>query len=180
MPGPLEATAYLGLGGNLGDPKAAMAAALRIIDGDPGCRVEAVSSIYRTPPWGEVVQPDFLNCVAGIRTTLPPKGLLDLCLRTENALKRVRKVPGGPRVIDVDVLTYSSQTWKEPGLEIPHPRMTLRAFVLLPLREIAPGFTLEGRSLDALLDHVDRDGISVVDPGDGWWRGSASSASGAA
>ena len=170
MPGRLEATAYLGLGGNLGDPKATMAAALRILDGNQDCRVSAVSSVYRTPPWGEVVQPDFLNCVAEIRTNLTPKGLLHLCLETENVLKRVRKIPGGPRVIDVDVLTYSGQTWKEPGLEIPHPRMTKRAFVLLPLREIAPNLTLDGLSLDALLEHVDRDGISVVDPGDGWWR----------
>ncbi len=170
LPGLIEANAYLGLGGNLGDPRAAMAAALRIIDAHARCRVAAVSSIYRTPPWGDVVQPDFLNCVAGIRTTLPPKDLLDLCLATENVLKRVRKEPGGPRVIDVDVLTYEALTLKEPGLEIPHPRMTLRAFVLLPLREIAPGLMPGGRTLDALLRDVDREGISVVEPGDGWWR----------
>jgi 2-amino-4-hydroxy-6-hydroxymethyldihydropteridine diphosphokinase len=147
-----------------------MAAALRIIDGDARCRVAAVSSIYRTPPWGEVVQPDFLNCVAGIRTSLPPKDLLDLCLATENVLKRVRKEPGGPRVIDVDVLTYAELTLKEPGLEIPHPRMRLRAFVLLPLREIAPDFTLAGLTLETLLNDVDREGISVVEPGGDWWR----------
>jgi len=170
LPGPHEATAYLGLGGNLGDPRAAMASALRIIDRDPGCRVEAVSSIHRTPPWGEVVQPDFLNCVAAIRTTLSPKELLALCLGTENALKRVRKEPGGPRVIDVDVLTYDALTLKEPGLEIPHPRMAMRAFVLMPLREIAPGFTLDGRTIDAMLDQVDREGIAIVEPGGRWWQ----------
>lgn len=147
-----------------------MAAALRIIEADRACRVVAVSSIYRTPPWGEVVQPDFLNCVAEIRTDLRPQDLLDLCLGAENALKRVRKVPGGPRVIDVDVLTYGDLSLKEPGLEIPHPRMTMRAFVLLPLREIAPGFTLDGRSVDAMLDRVDQKGISVVEPGNDWWR----------
>lgn len=170
MPGPLDATAYLGLGGNLGDPRQAMAAALQLIDAHPRCEVTAVSSVYKTPPWGEVVQPDFLNCVAAIRTSLPPRDLLDLCLGTENALKRVRKQPGGPRVIDVDVLTYSGQTLKQPGLEIPHPRMTLRAFVLLPLREIAPELTLNGRSLDDLLRNVDREGIAIVEQGSDWWR----------
>jgi 2-amino-4-hydroxy-6-hydroxymethyldihydropteridine diphosphokinase len=148
-----------------------MAAALRIIDADPRCEVTAVSSVYRTPPWGDVVQPEFLNCVAEVSTTLPPKGLLDLCLGTENALKRVRIQPGGPRLIDVDVLTYAGQTLKEPGLEIPHPRMTQRAFVLLPLREIAPDLTLGGRSLDDLLKNVDREGISIVEAGGDWWRG---------
>ena len=170
MPGPSDAAAYLGLGGNLGDPRRAMAAALRMIDADERCRVTAVSSIYRTPPWGDVVQPDFLNCVAELRTSLPPKRLLDLCLGTENALKRVRMQPGGPRVIDVDLLTYAGQRLKEPGLEIPHPRMTLRAFVLLPLREIAPDLTLDGRSLDDLLEHVDREGVSIVETGGDWWQ----------
>lgn len=170
MPGRNEVTAYLGLGGNLGYPRQAMAAALRMIDSDPGCSVVAVSSIYRTPPWGEVVQPDFLNCVAQIRTRLPARNLLELCLGTENALKRVRKQPGGPRVIDVDVLTYAGQTLKEPGLEIPHPRMTLRAFVMVPMREIAPDLTLEGRTLDEFLETVDRGGIEVVEQGGDWWR----------
>jgi 2-amino-4-hydroxy-6-hydroxymethyldihydropteridine diphosphokinase len=170
LPGLRDATAYLGLGGNLGDPRQAMAAALRIIDGDPHCEVTAVSSIYQTPPWGDVVQPDFLNCVAEVRTNLSPKDLLDLCLGTENALKRVRKQPGGPRVIDVDVLTYSGRTLKQPGLEIPHPRMTQRAFVLLPLREIAPDLTLGGQSLVELLNNVDREGISIVESGRNWWR----------
>lgn len=170
MPGLHDATAYLGLGGNLGDPRQAMAAALRIIDADPHCEATAVSSIYQTPPWGDVVQPDFLNCVAEVRTNLSPKDLLDLCLGTENALKRVRKQPGGPRVIDVDVLTYSGRTLKQPGLEIPHPRMTQRAFVLMPLREIAPDLTLGGRSLDDLLKSVDREGISIVESGGTWWR----------
>lgn len=170
MPGPRDATAYLGLGGNLGDPRQAMAAALRLIEADPRCEVTAVSSVYRTPPWGDVVQPDFLNCVAAIRTSLPPKDLLDLCLGTENALKRVRKQPGGPRVIDVDVLIYSDLKLKQPGLEIPHPRMTQRAFVLLPLREIAPALTLDGRSLNELIESVDREGISIVVSGGDWWR----------
>ncbi len=170
MPGRNEVTAHLGLGGNLGDPRQAMAAALRMIDSDPACAVVAVSSIYRTPPWGDVIQPDFLNCVAEVRTGRPARDLLDLCLGTENALKRVRLQPGGPRVIDVDVLTYAGLTLKEPGLEIPHPRMTLRAFVLVPLREIAPDLRLGGRTLDEILESVDRGGISVVEKGSGWWR----------
>ena len=77
--GPTE-TAYLSLGGNLGDPAASMAAALRHVDADPRARLVAVSSLYRTPPWGKLDQPDFLNAAAAVETSLSPRGLLDLCL----------------------------------------------------------------------------------------------------
>ena len=171
MSGRNEVRAFLGLGGNLGDPLAAMAAALRLIDADGSTRVVTVSSVYRTPPWGAVAQPDFLNCVAELRTTLYPRALLELCLGAERELKRVRTIPGGPRVIDVDVLCHGATTLCEDGLELPHPRMLQRAFVLIPLREIAPDLTLDGFGVEHYLDRVDAGGISVVETGDDWWRG---------
>ncbi|MEX0409141.1 2-amino-4-hydroxy-6-hydroxymethyldihydropteridine diphosphokinase [Aquibium sp. LZ166] len=170
MPGPNEQQAFLSLGGNLGEPRRAMAAALRIIDADPQTRVSAVSSVYRTPPWGDINQPDFLNSAAEVRTTLSARGLLNLCLGAENALKRIRTEVGGPRSIDVDVLYFGGRSYKEPGLEIPHPRMVLRAFVLLPLTEIAPELELEGKSVAEHLAGVDQEGISIVEHGGNWWR----------
>ncbi len=171
MSGQNEILAYLSLGGNLGEPQEAMASALRILDADPQVTVETVSSVYRTPPWGDVNQPDFLNAAAAVRTTLSARALLNLCLGAETTLKRIRTEPGGPRSIDVDILWYGGRTFREPGLEIPHPRMVLRAFVLLPLSEIAPELKIDNRSVADLLAAVDQDGISVVQAGGAWWRG---------
>jgi 2-amino-4-hydroxy-6-hydroxymethyldihydropteridine diphosphokinase len=171
LPGQNEILAYLSLGGNLGEPQEAMASALRILDADPQVTVETVSSVYRTPPWGDVNQPDFLNAAAAVRTTLSARALLNLCLGAETTLKRIRTEPGGPRSIDVDILWYGGRTFREPGLEIPHPRMVLRAFVLLPLSEIAPELKIDNRSVADLLAAVDQDGISVVQAGGAWWRG---------
>lgn len=170
MSGQAEQQAFLSLGGNLGDPRRAMAAALRIIDQDPQSRVVAVSSIYHTPPWGDVNQPHFLNAAAEIRTTLTARGLLNLCLGAESALKRIRTEAGGPRSIDIDILYFGGHSYREPGLEIPHPRMVLRAFVLMPLAEIAPGLELDGRTAADLLAAVDTAGHSVVAAGGDWWR----------
>lgn len=171
MSGRNEVRAFLGLGGNLDDPLAAMAAALRLVDADGSTRVVTVSSVYRTPPWGTVAQPDFLNCVAEIRTVLDPRGLLELCLGAERELKRVRIIPGGPRVIDVDVLCHGEARLCEGGLELPHPRMLQRAFVLIPLREIAPDLTFDGLGFDHYLDRTDAAGIIVAETGGDWWKG---------
>lgn len=163
-------TAYLGLGGNLGDPRAAMAAALRMIDAAPDASVAAVSSLYRTPPWGKTDQPDFLNAVAQIKTSLEPRGLLDLCLAAEQRLKRVRAERWGPRLIDIDVLIFGDRRIKEEGLEIPHPRLTERAFVLVPLAEIAPALSIDGSTASSLSAAADRAGIQRVEVGQDWWR----------
>ena len=136
-------TAYLGLGGNIGDPVAAMAEALARLGRRPDCAVAAVSRLYRTPPWGKTDQPDFLNAAAALVTTLSPRGLLDLCLEAERRLKRVREERWGPRLIDIDILTFDDRTVHEAGLDVPHPRMTERAFVLAPLAEIAPDFLIQ-------------------------------------
>lgn len=170
MPGRPETTAYLGLGGNLGDPRRTMATALQALDRADGVSVAMVSSLYRTPPWGGVEQPDFLNCVAGVRTVLEPRALLDLCLTTELALKRVRAERWGPRVIDIDLLVHGDRHIDEDGLVIPHPRMLERAFVLVPLAEIAPALELDGLAMRERLAQLDLNGIERLEEGAGWWR----------
>ncbi|AZO23647.1 MULTISPECIES: 2-amino-4-hydroxy-6-hydroxymethyldihydropteridine diphosphokinase [unclassified Mesorhizobium] len=162
---------YLSLGGNLGDPAKSMAAALRMLDGDDRTRVTAVSSLYRTPPWGKLDQPDFLNAAAAIETALSPRALLDLCLDVERRLKRVREERWGPRLIDIDILVFGDRVIHQTGLEVPHPRMLERAFVLAPLAEIAPGLAVGGRSVSERLGAVDTSGIERLPSGREWWLG---------
>ena len=168
MSGPSN-TVYLSLGGNLGDPAASMAAALRMLDADADTRVTAVSSLYRTPPWGKLDQPDFLNAAAELSTRLAPRALLDLCLDAERKLKRVREERWGPRLIDIDILVFGDRVIHETGLEVPHPRMLERAFVLAPLAEIAPDLAVGGRSVSERLSAVDAAGIERLPSGRDWW-----------
>jgi len=170
LSGRSELRAYLSLGGNLGEPAKAMGAALRMLDEDPLTRVVAVSSLYRTPPWGKLDQPDFLNTAAGIMTRQSPHGLLDLCLEAERALKRVRKERWGPRIVDIDVLTFDDISVHETGLELPHPRMLDRAFVLVPLAEIAPKLVMGGKTIAEHAAAIDRAGIEKLPAGSGWWK----------
>lgn len=170
MSGSSKEHVFLGLGGNLGDPAAAMAAALRILDTDRGTKVVAVSSLYRTPPWGKTDQPDFLNAVAELRTGHPPRALLALCLDAELALKRERRERWGPRIIDIDILLFGGRTMHEAGLDIPHPRMLERAFVLVPLAEIAPDLVIGGRALAQHLASIDTSGIVRLESGNDWWK----------
>ncbi|WP_027036751.1 2-amino-4-hydroxy-6-hydroxymethyldihydropteridine diphosphokinase [Mesorhizobium ciceri] len=168
MSGP-NSTVYLSLGGNLGDPAKSMGAALRILDADADTRVTGVSSLYRTPPWGKLDQPDFLNAAAEISTVLAPRALLDLCLDAERKLKRVREERWGPRLIDIDILVFGDRVIHETGLEVPHPRMLERAFVLAPLAEIAPSLVVSGRSITDRLVAVDTSGIERLSSGRDWW-----------
>lgn len=171
MSGRNRVRAYLGLGGNLGDPQAAMVAALGILDTHDDITVTRVSSLYRTPPWGFVDQPDFLNAVAEIETSLVPRQLLDACLAAERALKRVRNERWGPRAIDLDVLVYADRSIHEDGLTIPHPRIAERTFVLVPLLEIAPGLAIGDKPLAEALAKLDTGGIDRLDLPSDWWRG---------
>ena len=171
MPGRSNRPVFLGLGGNIGDPAAAMGAALRILDADPSTEVVAVSSLYRTPPWGKTDQPDFLNAAAELRTSLAPRALLTLCLEAERTLKRERLERWGPRLIDIDVLVYGGLHIHEPGLEVPHPRMLERAFVLVPLAEIAPDFVIAGKPLAEWQRTIDTAGIIRQPSGRDWWKG---------
>lgn len=161
---------YLGLGGNIGNPQAAIHSVLSMLDRRGDTEVVAVSSLYRTPPWGKVDQPDFLNAAAHIRTDLEPHALLAACLDMERSLKRVRDERWGPRSIDIDILLYDDRMVNEEGLAIPHPRMTQRAFVLEPLAELAPQRLVEGRSIASWLETVDRAGLERVARPQDWWK----------
>ena len=161
---------FLSLGGNLGDPRATMAAALRLIGAAPDTTVRKASSLYQTPPWGKTDQPDFLNAVAELRTRRSPHSLLALCLEVERRLKRVRGERWGPRLIDMDILAFGDRHIDEPGLVVPHPRMLERAFVLVPLAEIAPRLKIAGRTVTAYLGALDRGGIDKI-AGPEWAQG---------
>ncbi|ALV26951.1 2-amino-4-hydroxy-6-hydroxymethyldihydropteridine diphosphokinase [Pannonibacter phragmitetus] len=136
--------AALGLGSNMGDPKANLAAAIARLDASEGISVLAVSSAYRTPPWGPIPQDDYRNICLVIETVLSPRDLLGRCLEIERELGRVRDVRWGPRIIDIDVLIYGGEQVEEEHLSIPHPRMGERAFVLVPLAEIWPDAPIGG------------------------------------
>lgn len=130
---------YLSLGSNMGDRLAALEEALQILDAEPLLRLASCSSVYETEPWGVVDQPAFLNLAAGFATELTPLELLIKCQYAESSVGRVASYRWGPRLIDVDILLYGDQqvTVIEPNLKIPHARMRERAFVLVPLAEIA-------------------------------------------
>ncbi len=128
--------AALGLGGNLGDPVAAMARALQALEARDDTVVTAVSRLYRTPPWGKTDQDWFFNACAAVETTLAPEALLDVGLAIERSMKRERLERWGPRTIDIDVLLWGDETIAGERLTVPHPRMTERAFVLMPLADI--------------------------------------------
>ena len=130
------AIVYLALGGNLGDRRANLRAAMDRLR--PAIRFLAVSSLYETEPVGFREQPDFLNAVARVETDLDPYALLDLLKATERALGREERFRNAPRVVDLDILLYDERALDEEGLVIPHPRLDERAFVLIPLVEIAP------------------------------------------
>lgn len=152
----------LGFGGNLGDPATTIRAALDRL-GVEGATILARSRLYRTPPWGPVAQPDFLNGCALARTDLGPRDLLALTQRIETEFGREREVRWGPRTLDIDILTYGDVAIDETGLTIPHPRMTDRAFVMVPLAEIAPDRIVSGRAVRDWAATIDRSGVTPVD-----------------
>ncbi|MEE9984652.1 2-amino-4-hydroxy-6-hydroxymethyldihydropteridine diphosphokinase [Agrobacterium pusense] len=161
--------AALGLGGNIGDAAAAMARALRELDAHGDCRLMAVSNLYRTAPWGKTDQADFFNCCALVETALPAPALLELCLNIEKGMKRVRTERWGPRTIDIDVLTFGNQSIVTESIEVPHPRMTERAFVLMPLADIAPDLQVRGKSVREWLQQADKSGIVSANEKREWW-----------
>lgn len=137
--------AWIGIGGNFTDTEALIKQALMQLDSHPAVTVLRVSGIYRSPPWGMTGQADFVNAVAELESGLSAGDLLDFLLEIEGRLGRTRSGPRwGPRCIDLDLLTYQNLTVKTEQLELPHPRMHLRAFVLVPLLELEPGFEIPG------------------------------------
>lgn len=131
-----EHTVYLALGSNLGDRLTNLKQAIAALT--PQVEVKAKSQIYETPPWGYEDQPKFLNQVIKATTYLEPEPLLKHLKRLEVALGRKVSIPNGPRLIDMDILFYDDLTMDKPSLVIPHPRLHERAFVLLPLMDLAP------------------------------------------
>lgn len=130
--------AYIGLGSNLNDPKSQLDEARRRLALLPGVVITKVSSYYATPPVGVLEQPWFVNAVVAIQTNLPPEELLTALLQIEADMGRVRRQRWGPRLVDLDILLYDNAVIQTQRLQVPHPEMACRGFVLLPLAEIAP------------------------------------------
>lgn len=160
------ARAYLAFGGNVGDSRSTLDRAVAMLAQTPGIALIARSSDYKTPPWGVSDQAPFINLCVAIDTTLPPLDLLARGQEIERALGRDRanERRWGPRTVDIDIIAYGDLTLNEPGLELPHPRMFERAFVLMPLSEIAGSRRIAGRSLHEALGSVDTAGIERLPP----------------
>jgi 2-amino-4-hydroxy-6-hydroxymethyldihydropteridine diphosphokinase len=137
-------TAYVGLGSNLDDPRRQVEYGLRELDGLAATRVLSRSSLYRSDPIGPVGQPPYINAVAALATGLSPGDLLAELQRLERAHGRVRSVRWGPRTLDLDILLFDDLVMVTPDLEIPHRELARRAFVLVPLAELAPNLELPG------------------------------------
>ena len=152
---------YIALGANLGDPPSQLRAALERLRGSAAIDVAAVSGFYRTPPLGPPGQPDYCNAVCAVDSELEPKALLDVLQGIENAAGRKRDGERwGPRVLDLDLLHVEGRVSRTPRLTLPHPQLQQRAFVLVPLMEVAPGLSIRGLGRVAdLLAAVDRSAV---------------------
>jgi len=139
------ATAYVGIGSNLGEPRRQIESALADLGRIPGTRLARCSSLYRSAPMGHADQPDFLNAVARLETEIAAEPLLDELQGIERRHGRERSFANAPRTLDLDLLLYDGQVLDSPRLTLPHPRMHERAFVLAPLAEIAPEVAVPGR-----------------------------------
>lgn len=139
---------YLGLGGNIGDVFTTISKALAALEAIDHTKILHLSSPYKTPPWGNVQQPPFINACALVQTTTPPESFLELCLDIERKLHRERREKWGPRTIDIDLLTLENDfKFHSSNLILPHPHMLQRAFVLIPLNEIAPDLIVLGKKI---------------------------------
>ncbi|MEA5446265.1 2-amino-4-hydroxy-6-hydroxymethyldihydropteridine diphosphokinase [Gammaproteobacteria bacterium AB-CW1] len=138
--------AWVGLGANLGDPQDMLHSALSALETLPDCELRRASSLYRTPPMGPPGQPDYVNAVAGLATALSPESLLEALLGLESRLGRRRSGAQrwGPRLIDLDLLCYGQARRESEFLSLPHPGLAERAFVLVPLAEVAPELEVPG------------------------------------
>ena len=157
------ARAYIGLGSNLDDPLTQVQCALERLALLPDTQLIGQSRLYRSAPVGPEGQPDYINAVACLDTTLSPEALLDQLQHLEHQQGRVRTLRWGPRTLDLDILLYEALTLQTPRLTLPHPEMTNRNFVLYPLADLAPDLILpNGQSLRSLLDGCPSTGLSVI------------------
>jgi 2-amino-4-hydroxy-6-hydroxymethyldihydropteridine diphosphokinase len=156
--------ALIGLGGNIGDARKAIGRAVAMLCDGTAVRLDARSSDYRTPPWGVTDQPAFVNAVIAVATSLAPRDLFARAVAVERALGRDRASERrwGPRVIDLDLLAYDDLVLHDAALTLPHPRLFERAFVLVPLAEIAPDRVIAGIRVRDALACVDLSGVEKL------------------
>nr|WP_244663587.1 2-amino-4-hydroxy-6-hydroxymethyldihydropteridine diphosphokinase [Xanthomonas sp. A2111] len=157
--------ACIGLGGNLGDAAATLRAALAALDTLPQTRLLRASQLYRSPAWGREDQPDFINAAALVSTALPAPDLLQalLALEARHGRQRLSGERWGPRTLDLDLLLYAQAVIDLPGLQVPHPFLHQRAFVLLPLAEIAADAVIPGHgTVRDVRDRIETGGIAPI------------------
>ncbi len=154
--------ATLGLGSNIGNKVANISSAISRLTAENDIALVTQSRLYRSPPWGVTEQDWFVNTAIAVATSLSPRALLERCQQVERDMGRVRRERWGPRIIDIDILSYRDEAVNEPGLVIPHPLIAERAFVLVPLREIAPHVRIGGRSVDELAAAIDTHEITPM------------------
>jgi 2-amino-4-hydroxy-6-hydroxymethyldihydropteridine diphosphokinase len=155
--------AVIGLGSNLGDKVAHIDRAIALLTRDGSVRELARSRYYRTAPWGYTEQDWFVNACLRVATALSPRELLARCLAVEEAMGRKREVRWGPRIIDLDILLYGDRAIDEPGLVVPHPQIGARAFVLVPLLDVAPDARITNRPARDLLAGLDASEVVPLD-----------------
>lgn len=160
MPLPLV-RAYIGLGANLGDSAATLRRVLAELKTTPGVAAVTASSFYRSAPV-DATGPDFVNAVAALDTSLAPLELLDVLQALENQHGRQRPYRNAPRTLDLDLLLHGDARLDDERLILPHPRMQLRAFVLLPLRDLAPDLSLLGQPIAAWIDAIHGQAIEQI------------------
>jgi 2-amino-4-hydroxy-6-hydroxymethyldihydropteridine diphosphokinase len=158
--------ALLALGGNVGNSRAMLDRAVDLLCDGQEVRLTARSSDYLTPPWGFKYQPPFVNLCIAVETTLEPRDLLERAQAIELQLGRDRahEKRNGPRTADIDIIAYDDLTLRTPNLTLPHPRLFERAFVLVPLAEIAPDIVIAGRRVIDAMRIIDATGIERLDP----------------
>lgn len=155
--------ALLGLGSNIGDKVDHLNAAIDALGASDGIIITAVSRFYKTPPWGYEDQDWFVNGCLALETEKSADALLDLCLAIETELGRKRSIRWGPRIIDIDILTYGDDTIATDRLSVPHPRILERAFVLVPMQDVVPDLVLFGEALKTHLARLaDRDQVQPL------------------
>jgi 2-amino-4-hydroxy-6-hydroxymethyldihydropteridine diphosphokinase len=154
----------IALGSNLGDSRAILESSLKILDQTPGISLELQSSFYRTEPVGPP-QPDYLNGCALLKVEMNPSELLETLLAIEAKFGRVRQERWGPRILDLDLLLFDNLILETPNLTLPHPCMRERAFVLVPLAEIAPNWIdpISGKAIAQLVQEVNCSGVTKIE-----------------
>jgi 2-amino-4-hydroxy-6-hydroxymethyldihydropteridine diphosphokinase len=158
--------AWLALGGNVGDSRALLERGVTLLCDGAIVRLTARSSDYKTPAWGVTEQAPFVNLCIAVETTMSPHDLLSRAHQVERALgrDRAKEQRWGPRTVDIDIIAYENLMLREPNLILPHPRLFERAFVLVPLAEIAPDLQIVGKRIAEAVARIDRTGLVRLPP----------------